>query len=125
MLTTHVHEGENLVEIDFGGALEADEMIACRQALQAVIAEHGNVRLLVRYGELHMTHSEPRAFWEDLKNASLIPHIERCAIVAHQRWLRTLSEVAGALVPTRIKTFDLDAEAEAAAWIGAHSTSSE
>lgn len=117
MLTTQVQDSTNLVTIDYSGALDADELIAARQALKKVIEEHGTVRLLVRYGDIDMHHVELRALWEDLKNAALIGHIERCAIVADQQWLRVVSDAAGAVLPPQIETFSLCHYDTAREWV--------
>ncbi|WP_040156998.1 SpoIIAA family protein [Mobilicoccus massiliensis] len=117
MLTTDVRPGTNLVTIEYSGALNADEMVACRAVLERVQEEHGTLRLLARYGEVDMTHIEPRAMWEDLKNIPLIRHVEKCAIVAHQDWLRTISDVAGRVLPCEVKTFHLDEYDAALTWV--------
>lgn len=117
MLTTHVEAGTNLVTIDFSGGLDAEEMKACRAVLEQVVAEHGSLRLLARYGDVDLLHIGPHAIWEDLKNIPIIRHVERCAIVAHQDWLRRISDVAGHALPGEIRTFDVGQEAEARAWI--------
>ena len=117
MLTTQVEAGTDLVIIDYSGALNADEMKACRAVLEQVVAEHGSLRLLARYGDVDLRHIEPQAIWEDLKNIPIIRHVERCAIVAHQDWLRRISDVAGHALPGEIRTFDVGQEAQARVWV--------
>lgn len=119
MLQTHVEPGTNLVRIDFAGSLDAESMTACRETLQRVVDQQGSLRLLGHYGAVDLRHIEPRAFWEDLKNVRLLPHIERCAIVADQAWLRHISDLFGPLLPCEVRTFDLDSEPEALAWLRA------
>ena len=117
MLTTHVEPGTNLVTIEFSGDLDAEEMTACRHELEKVQAEHGTLRILARYGDVELTHISPRAYWEDLKNVPLVRHVEKCAIVAHQRWIRTISDVAGKAIPGELRTFDWDDTDAARTWL--------
>lgn len=117
MLTTEVEAGTNLVTIEYSGSLDAEEMKACRRVLERVVDEHGSVRLLARYGEVDVRHIEPKAIWEDLKNIPVIRHVERCAIVAHQDWLRRISDLAGHAIPGEIRTFDTDQVEQARAWV--------
>ena len=117
MLEAHVTPGSNVVEIDCSGSIDADQMVRCRETLERAVAEHGKLRLLARYGEVDLRHSEARAFWEDLKNVPLIRHVERCAIVAEERWMRTISDVAGPILPCELRTFTPAQEAEAQAWV--------
>lgn len=117
MLTTHVEPGSNVVEIEFSGDLHADEMAACRHELERVQAEHGTIRLLARYGDVSLTHITPHAYLEDLKNIPLVRHVERCAIVAHQRWVRAISDVGGRIIPGELRTFDWDQTDAARAWV--------
>ena len=119
MLTTHVEPGTNLVTIEYSGSLDAEEMKACRTVLEQVVAEHGSLRLLARYGDVDMRHIEPGAIWEDLKNIPIIRHVDRCPIVAHQDWLRRISDIAGHVIPGDLRTFDLNQEAEARSWVEA------
>lgn len=104
MLTTTRIPGTALVEIDFAGPLDTASMAECHRILAEVIDEYGHARLLVRYDPLDLRHSEPAAFVEDLRNVVLIPKIERCAMVADQTWLRTLSDLSGKVLPIELRS---------------------
>ncbi|WP_169316330.1 STAS/SEC14 domain-containing protein [Mobilicoccus pelagius] len=116
-MTTQIEPGTNVVTIEVGGDLGADEMAACRRTLEEVEAEHGSLRLLARYGDVDLTRIAPRAYLEDLENVPLVRHVERCAIVAHQRWVRAVSELGGRIVPGELRTFDRGETDAARAWL--------
>lgn len=119
MLTTTLSPGTNVVTIEFDGHLDAAEMAACHDALEKVVAEYGTIRLLARYGEIDLRHVEPRALWEDLKNIPLIRHVDRCAIVANQDWVRKVSDAAAVVLPCEVKTYHVDELEAARAWVEA------
>ena len=48
----------------------------------------------------------------------LIGKFDRAAVLADKNWVRKVSEIEGALIPgLDIKSFELDQEAEAEAWL--------
>ena len=48
----------------------------------------------------------------------LIRKFDRCAVLADQKWLKTISEIEGALIPgLDIKGFNTDEETAAGAWL--------
>jgi hypothetical protein len=48
----------------------------------------------------------------------VIRNFDRAAVLADRKWIKTVSEIEGALIPgLDIKAFDLDQEAEAEAWL--------
>lgn len=117
MLTTTPRPGTDLVTIEFSGGLDGGAMRACQETLVRVQREHGTLRLLAIYGDVDLRAMEPAALWEDLKNVPVIRHVERCAIVADQEWVRRVSTVAAPFVPGELRTFAPDELAAARAWI--------
>ena len=112
--------GPNRIDIDFGGKLDSDEM---KIALDELISkskgiEHG--RMLYRVGDFKLPTLgaigiELARFPELFR---LMGRFDRAAVLAEQKWIQTISEIEGALIPgLQIKAFDLDEEAEAEVWL--------
>jgi hypothetical protein len=112
--------GDQRLDVDFAGKLDSDAMRAAldelTQAAEGI--EHG--RMLYRIGNFE---------WPTLGAVGVelarIPQLlrfirqfDRVAVVADQQWLRTASEMEGALIPgLTIKAFDSIREAEAETWL--------
>lgn len=112
--------GDQRLDVDFAGKLDSDAMRAAldelTQAAEGI--EHG--RMLYRIGSFE---------WPTLGAVGVelarIPQLlrfirqfDRVAVVADQQWLRTASQMEGALIPgLTIKAFDSIREAEAEAWL--------
>jgi hypothetical protein len=117
MLTSTVIANSNIVAAAYDGALTAPEVIAVREQLDDVIAEHGKARMLVEYGDIDVGRIEPRAVWEDLRTAGLMRDVEKAAVLSDAQWMRTLTDGAGALTPTDIQVYDTRQRAEALTWL--------
>ncbi|WP_072042069.1 SpoIIAA family protein [Nigerium massiliense] len=117
MLTTKVHEDTNLVTIDFDGALDADELRACQDAVRRVIERHGTVRIIERYRNIDWRGIDVGALWQDLKSVGLIGKVQRCAVLGDSPTLQRVTDAVGHLLPVELKTFDTDDFDAAFAWI--------
>lgn len=117
MLTNNVIEGSNILEVTYDGALGADEMVAVRERLDALIRERGSARLIVEYGPVDLGRVEPRAMWEDLKSAGLLKDVTKVAVVADQGWIETMASAVGTVVPLEVRSFHRDQRDEAIAWL--------
>lgn len=117
MLTSAVLSDTNIVTAVYDGSLSSEEMASVRQQLEVVIDEQGRARLLVEYGNIDFGRIEPRAVWEDLKTAGLLPRIEKIAAVTDVRWADQLARAAGAVAPTEVKAFATTDRVAALDWI--------
>jgi hypothetical protein len=117
VLTNKVIEGSNILEVTYDGALGADEMVALRERLGALIRERGSARLVVEYGHVDLGRVEPRAMWEDLKSAGLIKDVTKVAVLADQGWIETLSSAVGTVLPSEVRSFHRDQRDQAVAWL--------
>jgi hypothetical protein len=113
-------QGDNRLDVDFAGKLDSAEMRTALDELerQAEGIEHG--RMLYRIGEFKLPTLGAMGV-----EMSRLPRMirfarrfERMAVVADKQWLRTASEIEGALIPgLTIKAFAKDQETSAEAWL--------
>ena len=110
----------NRLDIEFSGQIDTDEM---RQGLDDLIEKTADVKngvLLYRIHEVslptlgalgvEMTYL-PKLF-------GILGKIDRCAVLSDAAWIRTASEIEGAIFPgIDIKAFPLEAEDDAEAWL--------
>lgn len=108
------------IDITLTGAIDADAMRAGLADLlaQAEGVEHGKMlyripdfemptlgAIMVELGQL------PRLF-------GLLHRFDRCAVLSDIEWLRRAAEIEGAVLPgVTIKSFAMDAQTEAEAWL--------
>jgi hypothetical protein len=85
-------------------------------AIEAAIAEHGKIRLVVELGPRFDGYSAGAA-WEDLKLWA--PHLskwERCAVVTDHRLIADAIRAFGMLMPGEVKVFAVSGLEEALEW---------
>jgi hypothetical protein len=117
-----VRNGANRIDIEFGGKLDSAEM---KLALDELVdkskgIEHG--RMLYRIGDFDLpTLGAIGVEFSRLPELfRLIRHFDRVAVLADQQWIRSASEIEGALIPgLEIKAFESDKRSQAEAWLGA------
>lgn len=113
--------GPNRIDIEFGGKLDSADM---RQAIDELVGksegmEHG--RMLFRVGEYRLPTLggiavELARFYELF---TMIRRFDRAAVIADQKWIRTISEIEGTFFPgLEIKAFDPGDEDAAETWLG-------
>lgn len=113
-------QGDNRLDVEFAGKLDREEMRSALDELerQAEGIEHG--RMLYRIGEFQMPtlgaiREEMTRLPQMIRFAR---RFERMAVVADKPWVRTASEIEGALIPgLTIKAFASGQEANAEAWL--------
>lgn len=117
MLNSSVIKGTNIVTATYSGSLGAEQMEELRDQLSRVVAQHGNVRLLVEIGDLELGRMEPRAIWEDLKLVGRFDELDRYAVVADHDWVSRLVNIADAVTPFDLRVFPIDQRDHAVAWL--------
>lgn len=119
-MLTITRRGDDRLDIEFHGALDAAQMRAGLDDLFARSAgiEHG--RMLYRVGDFDMPTLGAIAV--ELRHMAqmlrLMRRFDRIAVVADAAWVRGVSELEGALMPgVELKAFDTAHAAEAEAWL--------
>ena len=112
--------GSNRVDIEFGGRLDSDEMRIALEELVSKTKDIKNGRMLYRVDDFAMPTLG--AIGVELARLpslfGLIRKFDRCAVLVDKKWIKTISEIEGALIPgLDIKGFNLDEEAAAEAWL--------
>lgn len=112
--------GPNRVDIEYSGKLDADDKERALDDLLRLGKDMHNGRLLYRIGDFALpTLGAFRVEFSRIpKLFKLIKNFDRAAVLTEKKWVRTVSEIEGALIPgLKIKAFTLDQEAEAEAWL--------
>ena len=117
MLTTSVLEGTQIVAATYSGSLRTEEMTTLREQIERVIAEHGQARLLLEYGDIDLSRIEPRAMWEDLKTAGVLGDVDRIAVLTDARWLQKVTGAAQTVTPAEVQVYDADRRTDAEHWL--------
>lgn len=116
MLTLTQIENTNIFEFTLDGDFTRVDFEQIAQQLEAIIAEHGDVRLIEVVKSIGSI--EPSALLEDLKFAPKhLKHFSHVAVVADQKWIAWLSKMAAAFMSAEIRTFELDQLQQAREWI--------
>jgi hypothetical protein len=112
--------GPNRVDIELSGKLNSSEM---KVALNELLDKTKDIRsglMLYRITDFALpTVSAMAIEFSRLPSLfGLIRNFDRCAVLADQNWLKTISEIEGALIPgLEIKGFSLSEAAIAEAWL--------
>ncbi len=113
-------KGPNRVDVEFSGKLDRDDMKAALDELLTKTKDIRNGRMLYRVCDFELpTLSAFVVKFSRLPEMfRLIRNFDRAAVLADKKWLQTVSEIEGALIPgLEIKGFDPDQEAQAEAWL--------
>ena len=107
----------NIAEIVIEGKVTESDFDRVIDQFKTDLKVHDNIRILedVRSFE----GMDPMALWKDLKQVRLVDNISRVALVADQKWMRTLAEAAGSVVSAEVKSFERSQITEARAWLSA------
>lgn len=116
MLSYHREPGTDIVEITIEGRVSRAEFDDVAAALEAVISQHGTVRVLE---DIHSFEGiQASAFWDDLKfSLRHMNEVSRAAVVTDEHALEWFVRLVRPVVRGEIRTFhrgELDA---ARAWL--------
>jgi len=115
-----IPNGPNRVDIEFSGKLDSDEMKTALDELTEKTRNIENGRMLYRVGnfELPTLGAIGVEFSRLPSMFGLIRKFDRCAVLADKKWIKTVGEIEGALIPgLEIRGFDPDESAAAEAWL--------
>jgi hypothetical protein len=117
---TVTKRSNNRVDIEFEGTLDADGM---RTAMDELIEKSKDVEhgcMFYRIGEFQIPTLGALAveFSRLPKLFGLLTKYDKCAVLSDTNWIRTATEIEGALIPgMEIKAFRHDEEDRAEAWL--------
>ena len=112
--------GLNRIDIELSGKVDSTQMKTALDELISKARDVENGRMLYRVGDFAVPTVSAMVieFWRLPAMFGLIRKFDRCAVLADQEWLKTISEIKGTLIPgLEIKGFSLDEEAAAEAWL--------
>ncbi len=112
--------GQNRIDIEMSGKMDSADM---RSALANLEMKSGHIQ----HGKmLYFVHDfdmpTASAMGVELKQIPqlirTLKHFDKAAVVADKNWIRTLSEVEGALFPgLEVKAFETERASEAETWL--------
>ncbi|MDG1279672.1 MAG: STAS/SEC14 domain-containing protein [Pseudorhodobacter sp.] len=103
-------------EFTVSGKITSEDFDALSEPLEAFVKEHDKIRLLEIIEDFH--GFDPMMLWKGIKyDIRLIPHITHCAVVSDMGWISPLTKAAGAVMSTKLRTFDLEELDAARAWL--------
>lgn len=105
----------NVLGYEVEGKLTGQEFGLISEEVEAVVARHGKVRLLIRMNEI--PRMEAGALLEDLKLAPYANKLERYAIVGDSTLVAWVEKLGGALVGGEVKHFEDSRYEEAWDWV--------
>ena len=99
------------------GTIEkSDYETVLRPAVEAMIAEHGEVRFVYVLGDEFGRYGASAA-WEDAKlGLGNLTKWKRVALVTNHDWLRNSMRMFGWMLPGEFRTFGVSEQADAIAW---------
>lgn len=109
-------DSTKVAEITVSGKITLEDYTSAVEPMQAFIDKHGTVKFL----EVIESFSgfDPATLWPGIKfDWKNIMHISHVAVVTDIGWMGPMSKAAGALLPTKLRVFDLDDLDEARDWL--------
>ena len=115
-----IQNGENRLDIELSGKLDAEEM---KIALDELVSKSKNIRngkMLYDVIDFHLPSLDAIVieFSRLPSMFGFLKKFNRAAVLTDKAWLKKVSELEGALYPgLEIKAFHIDHKAEAEAWL--------
>ena len=119
-MVTITKVGDNRLDMEFNGKLDADGMKATldENAAKTAGISHGPMLYRITDFKVPTAGALVVEFSRMPEMLRLIRQFDRAAVLADEGWIRKISEWEGKLFPRfEIKAFPLDQEAEAEAWL--------
>lgn len=117
MALTYTEDANSKVmEIRLDGRVTRADFDAIKDRVQAFIDAHQPVRMVEIIDSFE--GFEPSVLWPGIKfDIRNIRHISHVAVVSDIGWISPLSKAAGAVVSTRLRTFDMAHLDDARDWV--------
>ena len=116
VITYSENDETKTVEFTVAGRITRADYEKVIEPMQAFIDKHGTVKLI----EIVKSFDgfESSVLWPGIKfDFQNIRHISHVAIVSDIGWISPLSKAAGALMSTKLRTFEMDDLDQAREWI--------
>lgn len=115
-LTYSENPDTKVVEMRVSGRIEKADFDSVIGKLQAFIDTHGTVKFIEVIDDFG--GFDPSVMWPGMKfDFKNIPHISHVAVVSDIGWIGPISKAAGALMPTKLRTFHIAELQDARDWI--------
>lgn len=109
---------EKTVELTVSGKVTKEDFNRISTQFEAFIDQHGEIKLIEIISDFK--GFDPSVVWDGLKfDMKHIKNISHCAVVSDIGWMTPLAKTAGALVSTKLRTFDMNQVDEAKNWLKA------
>ena len=116
MIALKEDAGGKLLTVQMSGKLEKQDYEQFVPQVEALIKQHGKVRILLSMHDFHGW--EASALWEDIKfDVQHFRDIERLAMVGDSKWEAGMAAFCKPFTTATIKYFDHSKLAEAESWI--------
>lgn len=114
-MTYHSSDTTNVVEIVVEGKITVNDFERVLPQIKADLNRHGKIKILEEIR--HFEGIDPMALWVDIQNAYLAKDITHGAVVADAKWIRTVTEAIGAIIPMEIRSFERAQIENARTWL--------
>jgi hypothetical protein len=105
-----------VLTVELSGKLHDADYKEFVPAVDAAVAAHGKVRMLVRFHDFHGW--DLHALWDDTKFAAAhCTAIERLALVGEKKWEEWMAKVCKPFTMAKVKYFDASEADAAKAWV--------
>ena len=120
--------GPDLLQIEIGGKITAEEMSTGLDTLLPLTKEMSDGRMLAIYHDIEFP--EAGAILEEMKRLpqlfGVIGKVKKVALVSNQKWIRDMAELEGKVLPgTTIRCFKFNDRAKAEAYLDMSDTSAD
>jgi len=118
MITVHTNSDGALIEVELSGEVtSADYTETLVPAIEAALAEHDAVRLLVIVQPEFKGYDLGAAWADTMLGLTHWRGFDRIAVVADQAWVQTSIRLAAPILPCPVQVFDLADLEEARRWM--------
>ncbi len=117
-ITYHEDDDSRVVEFTVSGKVTRADYDTVIGPMQAFIDRHGNVKMVEVIESFE--GFEASVLWPGIKfDIQNLRHISHVAVVSDIGWISPISKAAGALLSTRLRTFNINELDKARDWIKA------
>ncbi|MBE9048791.1 STAS/SEC14 domain-containing protein [Pleurocapsales cyanobacterium LEGE 10410] len=109
------NDNSNIVELVIEGKIIESDFDRVLTQMKADIQKYGKIRILEDIRSFE--GADLMVFWKDLKASPLASNVTHAAIVADAKWMRTIAEAVGSIIPMEIKAFERSQIEAAREWL--------
>ena len=106
----------NVLHLRLTGKLDRNDYLRCVPRIEAMIQEHGKLRVLVEMEDFHGWDAP--ALWEDIKfDARHFNDVKRVAMVGEKAWQKWMATFCKPFTTAKVKYFEQPQVEEAREWV--------